>query len=265
MTEAITRTDIKNFNNDGVIVLRGVFKDWIKVLRRGAEFHINNPSESALIHKQGSYQVQFMEDFCNWQRIAEYKDFVLNSPLGSFAADLTESKSIQFFHDHFFYKEASSDMATPWHQDMPYYCVAGLQTVSFWIPLESREQSVSLKCAAGSHSYSKEIRPTSWSNNESFYEDNEAFMDMPNIDNDNFEIKQWATEPGDVVAFNFKTIHSANANTVGGVSRTLSFRLLGDDVRYRQRPGRTSPNFPGINQKNGERLREDWFPTIWRN
>jgi len=52
---------------------------------------------------------------------------------------------------------------------------------------------------------------------------------------------------------------------VGGVSRTLSFRLLGDDVRYRQRPGRTSPNFPDINQKNGERLREDWFPTIWSN
>ena len=60
-----------------------------------------------------------MEDFCNWQRIAEYKDFVLNSPLGSFAADLTESKSIQFFHDHFFYKEASSGASTPWHQDMP--------------------------------------------------------------------------------------------------------------------------------------------------
>ena len=103
MTKAITKTDIKNFNNDGVVVLRGVFKDWIEVLRRGAEFHINNPSESALIHKQDSYQGQFMEDFCNWQRIAEYKDFVLNSPLGSFAADLTESKSIQFFHDHFYF------------------------------------------------------------------------------------------------------------------------------------------------------------------
>jgi ectoine hydroxylase-related dioxygenase (phytanoyl-CoA dioxygenase family) len=90
-------------------------------------------------------------------------------------------------------------------------------------------------------------------------------MDLPNIDNGGFEIKQWKIEPGDVVAFNFKTIHSAKANTVNRVSRTLSFRLIGDDVRYRQRPGRTSPNFPDINQKNGERLREDWFPTIWSN
>jgi len=52
---------------------------------------------------------------------------------------------------------------------------------------------------------------------------------------------------------------------VDDVSRTLSFRLLGDDVVYRNRPGRTSPNFPGISQKDGERLREDWFPTIWGN
>ena len=52
---------------------------------------------------------------------------------------------------------------------------------------------------------------------------------------------------------------------MGRVSRTLSFRLIGDDVRYQQRPGRTSPNFPNINQKNGELLREDWFPVIYNN
>ena len=30
MNEAITKTDIKNFNKDGVVVLRGVFNDWIE-------------------------------------------------------------------------------------------------------------------------------------------------------------------------------------------------------------------------------------------
>jgi ectoine hydroxylase-related dioxygenase (phytanoyl-CoA dioxygenase family) len=86
-------------------------------------------------------------------------------------------------------------------------------------------------------------------------------MDLP--DSNDYEIKEWNTQPGDVIAFNFKTIHGANANLNDKVSRTLSFRLLGDDVVYKQRSGRTSPNFPGINQRNGERLREDWFPTLW--
>ena len=70
-------------------------------------------------------------------------------------------------------------------------------------------------------------------------------------------------QPGDAVAFDFRTIHGANANTVAARSRTVSFRLVGDDVRYRQRDGRTSPNFPEINQQTGERLREDWFPMVY--
>ena len=265
MTTLLTKSEIQDFKDDGVVVLRGIFNEWIDTLAKGADFHIKNPSEEALVHKGADFQGKFLEDFCNWQRIPEYKDFVLNSPLAAIAADLMESKSAQFFHDHFFYKEALSGAPTPWHQDLPYYCVSGDQTVSFWLPLEAREKTVSLRSLAGSHHLNKEIRPTSWANNESFYEDNDAFMDMPNTDNNDFKIKQWETEPGDVIAFNFKTIHGANANKVDDISRTLSFRLLGDDVVYRHRPGRTSPNFPGINQKDGERLREDWFPIIWGN
>ena len=265
MSKYLSATDIKNYNNDGVVILRGVFKDWIKVLERGAKFHDNNPSASALVHKQGGFSGKFLEDFCNWRRIPEYEDFILHSELGAISAALTQSKSVQFFHDHYLSKEAESGVETPWHQDMPYYCVEGDQTVSFWLPLESREKSVSLKCAAGTHKFSKEIRPTSWSNNESFYENDAAFIDLPDIENGDFVIKQWSTEPGDVVAFNFKIIHGANANILSSISRTLSFRLLGDDARYRERIGRTSPNFENINQSNGERLREDWFPIIWTN
>jgi hypothetical protein len=52
MTVALSKTDIESFNNDGVVVLRGVFKEWIDILIRGAEFHINNPSSSALVHQK---------------------------------------------------------------------------------------------------------------------------------------------------------------------------------------------------------------------
>jgi len=263
MNKYISNAEINNFRRDGAVLLRGVFNDWINTLKKGANFHINHPSEGALIHKADSHQGKFLEDFCNWQRIPEYQDFVLNSPLGAVAAALMQSKTAQFFHDHYLHKEASSGVPTPWHQDIPYYCVQGSQTVSFWLPLETRDTELSLKCAAGSHKLDKEIRPTSWSSNESFYEDDSLFMDIPNIEKSDFEIKQWAIEPGDVVAFDFRTLHGANANTKNSVSRTLSFRLVGDDVRYRQRPGRTSPNFPDIDQKTGERLRADWFPTIW--
>ena len=263
MRKSVSIADINSFRDNGVVVLRGVFGDWMTSLKKGADFHINHPSESALVHKADSHQGRFLEDFCCWERIPEYRDFVVNSTLGEVAAQLMQSNTSQFFHDHYLHKEASSGVPTPWHQDIPYYCVQGSQTVSFWLPLESRDSEFSLRCAAGSHKLEREIRPTSWSNNESFYADDDLFMDIPDIEHSDFEIKQWAIEPGDVVAFDFRTIHGARANTKGSISRTLSFRLVGDDVTYRQRPGRTSPNFADINQQTGERLREDWFPTIW--
>jgi len=264
IVDLVTENDIEDYQINGVVVLRGVFIDWIPTLCKGADYNVENPSQNALIHTQDSHKGRFLEDFCCWQRIPEYKDFIYSSPMGAIAAKLMKSRSAQFFHDHYLDKEANTDIATPWHQDMPYYCVDGEQTVSFWIPLDSREQEFSLRCVAGSHKLPKQIRPTSWSTMESFYEDGSNFMDLPDVESGDYEIKAWAMEPGDVVAFNFKLIHGANANTRKTVNRTLSFRLIGDDVRFIQRPGRTSPNFPDISQKSGERLREDWFPVIWR-
>ncbi len=265
MTEAIASNDIKNFNNDGVIVLRGIFKDWIEVLKRGAEFHINNPSDSALIHRHDSYQGHFMEDFCNWQRIAEYKDFVLNSPLGSFAADLTGSKSIQFFHDHFFYKEASSGVATPWHQDMPYYCVDGNDTGSFWIPLDPISKDNSLQILLGSHKFPKLVRPNKWSNNQPWYKNDDNFMDMPDIKSMEKNILKPKMNLGDAILFNFKVLHSSSGNSENIPRRAFSIRFIGDDVKYIDRGEETSPPFKGIDLKNGAKMREDWFPVVWSN
>ncbi|MEC7141397.1 MAG: phytanoyl-CoA dioxygenase, partial [Pseudomonadota bacterium] len=44
--------------------------------------------------------------------------------------------------------------------------------------------------------------------------------------------------------------------------RAFSLRFVGDDARYVERPGRTSPPFPGHDMQPGQRLREDWFPVV---
>ena len=45
--------------------------------------------------------------------------------------------------------------------------------------------------------------------------------------------------------------------------RAFSLRLVGDDARYVERAGPTSPPFPGHDMVAGQKLREDWFPTIF--
>ena len=45
--------------------------------------------------------------------------------------------------------------------------------------------------------------------------------------------------------------------------RAFSMRFIGDDVRYIDRKGATSPPFDGINLRSGDLMREDWFPKIF--
>ena len=72
----------------------------------------------------------------------------------------------------------------------------------------------------------------------------------------------FAEQPGDAVIFDYRTVHGARGNDTASRRRVLSLRWVGDDVRYAERPGRTSPPYPGHAMVGGQRLREDWFPVI---
>ena len=70
---------------------------------------------------------------------------------------------------------------------------------------------------------------------------------------------------GDAILFNFKVLHSSSGNSENIPRRAFSIRFIGDDVKYLDRGEETSPPFKGIDLKNGEKMREDWFPVVWSN
>jgi ectoine hydroxylase-related dioxygenase (phytanoyl-CoA dioxygenase family) len=148
---------------------------------------------------------------------------------------------------------------------MPYYCVEGNNTGSFWIPLDKVDKENNLKLILGSHKWPKLIRPTKWSTDQSWYRDDSSFMDLPKID----DFKKYILVPelnlGDAVLFNFKIVHGSSGNKTLKSRRAFSMRFLGDDVRYIERGGSTSPPFEGINLKSGDFMREDWFPIIFNS
>jgi ectoine hydroxylase-related dioxygenase (phytanoyl-CoA dioxygenase family) len=169
---------------------------------------------------------------------------------------------VQMFHDHILVKEPGTSKATPWHQDGPYYFVGGQQNVSFWSPLDPVTEA-SLRCVAGSHKWAKPVLPTRWLAEESFYPNEDDYMPVPDPEAEGMEIREWAMEPGDAVAFNFGILHGARGNDSHQRRRAFSLRLVGDDARYVERPGPTSPPFPGHEMQPGQKLRADWFPVIF--
>lgn len=256
---AVTPEQIDTYQNDGVVMLPGLFSQHVDALRAGVARNMEDPGRFASENKREGETGRFFDDYCNWERIAEFTSVVQDPLIAEAAGALMGSSRVQMFHDHVLVKEPGTSMATPWHSDGPYYFVDGRQTVSFWVPLDPVTDAA-LRCVAGSHRWEKDVMPTRWTSQEAFFAGD--YMPIPDPDAQGMDVREWAMAPGDAVAFNFRTLHGARGNTSNDRRRAFSLRLVGEDVRYVARPGPTSPPFPGHDMSPGERLREDWFPVL---
>jgi ectoine hydroxylase-related dioxygenase (phytanoyl-CoA dioxygenase family) len=259
----VSDQDIADYRRDGAVCLRGVFADWVDTIAAGIERNMRDPGPYASESVRSGEAGRFFDDYCNWQRIAEFRALVERSPAAEVAARVMGSQTAQFFHDHVLVKEPGTQKATPWHQDTPYYFVDGSQTVSFWIPIDPVKEAT-LRLVAGSHRWEPLILPVRWLDESQFYPDAQHYRPVPDPDNEpELRVLEWSLEPGDAVLFHFRTAHGARGNPASSRRRVLSLRWVGDDAHYAQRPGRTSPPFPGHEMKAGQRLRTDWFPVIY--
>ena len=70
----------------GAVCLRGIFADWVELLREGVERNHDQPgsyfSENVVDGDAG----RFWDDYCNWQRIPEFHRFVTESNAAQLAA-----------------------------------------------------------------------------------------------------------------------------------------------------------------------------------
>ena len=257
----VSETDIETFRRDGVLLIRGMLAGFVDPIRAGIERNLASPGEHAAENVADGEGGRFFDDYCNWTRIPEFERVARESPAAAVAAALTGSRRVQLFHDHVLVKEPGTSKPTPWHQDGPYYFVGGRQNVSFWAPVDPVTDAA-LRCVAGSHLWERPVLPTRWLSETGFYPDAETYRPVPDPDAEGMDVREWTMEPGDVIAFHFDTLHGARGNRSAVRRRAFSLRFVGDDARYVERPGPTSPPFTGHGMRPGERLREDWFPIV---
>lgn len=263
MTE-LHRDTIEAFRRDGAVALRGLFKDWVEILRAGIARNMAEPSADVRIYQGRDGGGRFFGDYCNWNRIPEYRDFIFNSGAADIGRQLMGTKTVRLFHEHVLVKEPGADVATPWHQDQPYYCVDGSDTVSIWIPLDCVPRERTLEFVGGSHLWGKYYRPERF--DKTPLNEGDGLEPVPDIDGNRgkYDVLGWALEPGDAVAFNYMTLHGAPANTSKSEQRrAFSLRLLGDNARYARREGiKTSPPFRGLKLAHGAVMEAPEFPLL---
>jgi len=266
---SVEQDQIDTYRRDGVLYLDGAFVDWVEPLRAGLARNLENPSdyrfpaESTAEGEPG----RFFDSYCNWPLIPEYREFLFKSPAASLAGKIMGGSVAQFFHEHAFAKEPGTQRATPWHQDIPYYTVSGDRNVSVYVALDDVDEDVAVRFIRGSHRWGKIFYPKVWLDGADFNVGDDGYSDsVPDIDADpeTYDIVGRALKAGDTILFNFKTLHGTSDGVMRRKRSAFSTRWLGDDMRFLQRPGETSPPFPDPGMVTGDRMREDWFPILWR-
>ena len=261
----IAEDDLAAYARDGAVALRRIFDaDWIELLRQGVARNLAEPGPYVRRYTAEGEPGLFIGDYCNWQRIEEYRRFAFESPAAELGARLMGSAKVNLFHEHILVKEPGTENRTPWHHDQPYWTVDGEQVCSIWLPLDPVPRETCVEFVAGSHLWGK------WYTPKNFYDlsdrDGNEGETLPDIDarRDDYTILSWELEPGDCIAFHALVVHGAPGNNSRlDRRRALSLRMTGDDARFARRDGYMSPPFPDVTLAPGEPMDSETFPVIW--
>ena len=264
----ISEQQVADFERDGAVCIRRLFEaHWLESLAAGVEKNFADPGPDGTVYTPDGEPGGFYDDYCNWQRIEEYRDFVLNSPAGEIGGRLMRSKAARIYHEHVLVKEPGTKEVTPWHHDLPYYGVDGDQLCSIWLPLDPVPQSVCPEFVAGSHKNDCLYYPRLFISHEDYGKGIEGFETIPDIEAQRGALKilSWALEPGDCIVFHMRTLHGAPATTaLKSRRRGFSTRWMGDDARFAEREWQTSPPFREVDLPPGAPMDHLSFPVVWQ-
>lgn len=270
-TTTLVSEDIRSrFREDGVVHLPGLLAgEWIELLEAGHRRNMVQPGPYGKVHFADTPR-EFSEDRCNYFTTPEYQILLRESPLVDVVADVLGSEGLWLHHDQLFVKGAGLQKRTPWHQDSPSYSTAGWQMANTWITLDAIPAEQSLEFVKGSHRGPLYSRSEQTGTNQYTGERAPDFRadgpPIPDIDGnpEDFDIVSYAIEPGDVVLFHVSILHGGGA-VASGQRRTVSYRLMGDDITYAEPlAGRCEPTFPGARTtaRPGERHITSWYPQL---
>ena len=274
MSQILNDNEIKKFNEDGAIRLKGKFeKNWIKKLKVGISKAKANPSPRFTNHTKDQNLPSYLEDFWTWNLHEEFTDFVYNSPTAKIASELLKAKRINLVMDNWFFREAGSKSKPPFHHDISYFDFEGSMCV-LWLPLEPVNKQDGIAWVKGSHLWNKLFLRTKFNDGHKVdgvagVVNGKKYEITPDIlkNKNNYEFLEWDLEVGDCVYFDIRTLHGALYETSpsSNINRfTLRMAKENSKIIYRGEWAREERAIMEANgYKNGDDLAGKMFPTLY--
>lgn len=263
----ISEADIEAFRRDGVVILRGaVPREWLERVTPSvdAAFEGEETADlSSLADGGAAGSGRFRAGTDHWRSDPQAEAFATLSPLPGIAAQLLESEHVWLWEDSFLIKAPRTAEETRFHQDLPYFHLAGYQLATFWVPLDPvTPETGSLRFVKGSHRWEREFAPTMFVTDDRIA--GAEGEPAPQVDLEDPMVLCDAMEPGDLSVHDARTLHGAGANTSETLwRRAVSVRYCGDDVRVRFRPGLPISERQGTLVEGDELADGPITPQVW--
>lgn len=250
------------FELDGVVCVRDVFDgDAVARLRATVDDAVAAPSGHIEYFGAAEGKGRFFADV-GLARFASYEAFLRELPAAELAARLMRSSVARLFFEQILVKEAGAEQRTPWHQDLPYWPIAGTQVCSIWIPVEKLAKQVSVEFVAGSHRW-PEHSPRDFHCGTDYGHAGLPRLRDIDAERDKHRVLAFAMSPGDCLVFHAKTAHGAPGNDGSIPRRAVSIRWAGDDVRHRHRLAAEGHRNVGSEEREGMPLDDVDYPVLW--
>jgi ectoine hydroxylase-related dioxygenase (phytanoyl-CoA dioxygenase family) len=272
MARPLSDDEIATFEADGVVVLRRLLEPAevmamaepvARAVRSAASADLTTLAE-APGSEPDRRAGRFYAGVDHWLDDEAFADFACRSSLPGVAAALLRSEQVWFYEDSVLVKEPGAAESTRFHQDSAYFHVAGTKACTFWVPLDPVEPATgSLQFVLGSHRWGRSFRPNLFVTDEPIPGTEGELVPDIEADPTRYDVACWDLQPGDITVHHYDTLHGAGPNTSPErPRRAISLRYLGDDVRFRAKPGAPMKPYQA-SLRAGDRLGGRFCPRVF--
>ena len=249
--------------SDGVVCLRGAHDgEWLSLVEEGIEQALSGASEDVDIVEKSGDSGRFSFSSQAWRQVDAFRQAIIESRSPDIGFSLLGADSMNLFYDFLLIKEAGTANAnTPWHQDHAYYPLHGVGVINCWTALDPIPMETALRFWAGSHREACIYQAANFAGDTDYRHARSDRPVIPDIDDDPAtRILATELQPGDMLAWDSYTFHSAPGNTLNRRRAAFSINWASDAIRFHDIPCLASYRAPELTE--GSSITCDKFPLV---
>lgn len=189
---AVSEEQIQQFEEDGVIMIKGGMKDWVPFLRGITEDQIEKPHLWSLVGRMSGMYDYIQRNM--WMTNNGFRDFLYYSPLGHIVSQLARTEEVRCSTDMLL---VNPNRGFGWHQDNQNGPIEFDDAIRWWVAMDACGQDGigAPEYLLGSH------------RNKSVSSD-AVFVKLEDGDLSTYpRSTRYTPEPGDLIIWNARTIH----------------------------------------------------------